>query len=301
MELYERLLYLHQAPAALAWNYAEYMRHDPDADRGQIRADLTALLKARQGYQAEAEEIEREQREKSTPWDDFGGTPTAAELDAWNTRRQKEAEADRAQIDATIKALDTLFHKLCRALEANGLALTGGQISELKRAGVPDTWAADLEKIKKGRRASIPEAERLTEAEATALYNELARQGLISGPYTALVYHLGQVTGKAPKVPTEGLKWTGNKSEFAYFMRRFSDYTQYGRGTIREKALCAAFGFDERARLNSIRPYLADEGAARARDKEWKPRTGSKIDAAFAAAELARTTSTNNEQINTNI
>lgn len=297
MELYERLLYLHQPAATIAQNFAEYIAIDPDGDAaGRIRPALSSLLAARQQYQAEAEEIEREQQERPTPWDDFGGTSTDVQRDAWIARAQAEAEAELARIKTTIKALDGLFLEVCRALYEHGITITGGQISELKRAGMPKAWARILEKLKRKRPASISEAERLDDAEAAAIYQELTRRGFISGPYGTFSYYLGQVTDTARKAPAEPLKWIGNKSEFAYFARRFSDYTQRGRGIIREKALCLAFGFDDQERRNSIRPYLSDEGSAHAHDKAWKPRTSSKIDAAFAAAELARTsTPTPNE------
>lgn len=296
MELYEYLLYLRQPAATIAQNFAEYIAADPDA-AGRIRPALSSLLAARQQYQAEAEEIKREQQERPAPWDDFGGAPTDAQRDAWIVRAQAEAEAELVQIKNTIKALDGLFLEVCRALYEHGI--TGGQISELKRSGMPKAWARILEKLKRERPASIPEAERLEDGSAAALYEELTHQGLISGPYATFSYYLGQVADTARKAPAEPLKWNGNKSEFAYFARRFSDYTQRAqraRGTIREKALCLAFGFDDRERRNSIRPYLSKEGRARAHDKAWKPRTSSKIDAAFAAAELARTsTPTPNE------
>lgn len=290
MELYERLLYLRQPAATIAQNFAEYIAADPDGDAaGRIRPALSSLLAARQQYQAEAEEIKREQQERPTPWDDFGGAPTDAQRDAWIVRAQAEAEAKLVQIKNTIKALDGLFLKVCHAMYEHGITITSGQISELTRSGMPKDWARILEKLKRERPASIPKAERLDDAEAVAIYQELTRQGLISGPYATFSYYLGQVADTARKAPTEPLKWNGNKSEFAYFARRFSDYTQRARGTIREKALCLAFGFDDRERRHSIRPYLSKEGRARAHDKAWKPRTSSKIDAAFAAAELART------------
>ena len=143
---------------------------------------------------------------------------------------------------------------------------------------MPDALAEELEAIKRGHLASIPEAERLEDKSATALYEELTRLGLISGPYAAFSYYLGQVTQGKQKAPGDGLKWTGNIAEFAYFARLFSEFTQpggMGQPYIREKALCQAFGFDDRRRVNTIRPYLSDQ---------HKPRTSAKIEEAFAAA-----------------
>ena len=282
MELFERLLHLHQDPVKIAAGFAYYMRNDPDADKSQIPAALASILQARGEYQGEAEEIEREQRERVAPWEDFGGTPNPAHLETWRAQADKDAKEEEQRVKETIAALDALFCEICRALDAEGLTLTGGQISALKRAGLPDALAEELETIKREHLASIPEAERLEDESAAVLYEELTRQGFISGPYAAFSYYLGQVTRGKQKAPGEGLKWTGNKAEFAYFSRLFSEFTQpggKGQPYIREKALCRAFGFDDRRRVNTIRPYLSDQ---------HKPRTRAKIEAAFAAARSAK-------------
>lgn len=282
MELFERLLYLHQDPVKIAAGFADDMRNNPEADRSQIPAALASILQARSEYQAQAEEIEREQLERVAPWEDFGGTPNLAQRETWRAQVDKEEKEAKQQAKETIAALDALFCEICRALDAEGLTLTGGQISALKRAGLPDALAEELETIKRGHLASIPEAERLEDKSATALYKELTRQGLISGPYAAFSYYLGQVAQEKKKAPGEGLKWTGNKAEFAYFAQCFAYHTQgavWGQPYIREKALCRAFGFDDRQRVNSIRPYLSDQHT---------PKTSAKIDKAFAAAGSAK-------------
>ena len=289
MELFERLLYLHQDPVKIAAGFADYMRNDPEADRSQIPAALASILQARSKYQAQAEEIEREQRERVAPWEDFGGMPDqqAEEIEReqreiWRARADKEAKEEEQRVKETITALDALFCEICRALDAEGLTLTGGQISALKRAGLSDALAEELEAIKGEHLASIPEAERLEDESAAILYEELTRQGLISGPYAAFSYYLGQATQGRQKAPREGLKWTGNEAEFAYFAQLFAYYTQgtvWGQPRTREKALCRAFGFDDKRRVNTIRPYLSDQ---------HKPRTRSKIEAAFAAARSAK-------------
>lgn len=285
MELFERLLYLHQDPVKIAAGFADYMRNDPEADRSQIPAALTSILQARGEYQGEAEEIERERRERVAPWEDFEGIPDqqAEEIEReqreiWRARADKEAKEEEQRVKETITALDALFCEICRALDAEGLTLTGGQISALKRAGLPDALAEELETIKREHLASIPEAERLKDESAAALYKELTRRGLISGSYAAFSYYLGQVTRGKRKAPGEGLKWTGNEAEFAYFAQRFAYYTQpggMGQPYIREKPLCRAFGFDDKRRGNTIRKYLS---------KRHEPRTSAKIEAAFAAA-----------------
>ena len=282
MELFERLLYLHQDPVKISAGFADYMRNDPDADKSQIPAALASILQARSEYQVQAEEIEREQLERVSPWEDFGGTPNQAQIENWRAQADKDAKEEEQRVKKTLTALDALFCEICRALDAEGLTLTGGQISTLKRAGLPDALAEELEAIKGEHLASIPEAERLEDESAAVLYEELTRQGLICGPYAAFCYYLGQVAQGKQKAPGEGLKWTGNKAEFAYFARLFSEFTQpggMGQPYIREKALCRAFGFDDRRRVNTIRPYLSDQ---------HKPRTSAKIEAAFAAARRAK-------------
>lgn len=286
MELFERLLYLHQDPVKIAAGFADYMRNDPEADRSQIPAALASLLQARSEYQTQAEEIEREQLERvapwedfgGAPWEDFGGAPSQAQQETERARADKEAKEAEQQVNGTIAALDALFCEICRALDAEGLTLTGGQISALKRAGLPDALAEELDAIKGEHLASIPEAERLEDGSAATLYEKLTRQGLISGPYAAFSYYLGQVIPGEPKTPGEPLKWTGKRSEFAYFARCFANFTQRGiKGTksIREKALCRAFGFDDKQRSNTIHKCIS---------KKTNPRTRAYIDAAFAAA-----------------
>ena len=282
MELFERLLYLHQDPVKIAAGFADDMRNNPEADRSQIPAALASILQARSEYQGEAEEIEREQRERVAPWEDFGGTPNQAHIETWRAQADKDAKEEEQQVKETIAALDALFCEICRALDAEGLTLTGGQISALKRAGLPDALAEELETIKGVHLASIPEAERLGDESATALYKELTRRGLISGPYAAFSYYLGQVTRGKQKAPGEGLKWTGKKAEFAYFAQCFAYHTQpggMGPPRPRAKALCRAFGFDDKRRVNTIGKYLS---------KRHKPRTRAKIEAAFAAARRAK-------------
>ena len=281
MELFERLLHLHQDPVKVAAGFAYYMRNDPEADRSKIPAALASILQARSEYQAQAEEIEREQLERVAPWEDFGGTPDQVHIETWRAQADKDAKEEEQRVKETIAALDALFCEICRALDAEGLTLTGGQISALKRAGLPDALAEELETIKRGYLASIPEEERLEDKSATALYEELTRQGLISGSYAAFSYYLGQVTQGKQKAPGEGLKWKGNEAEFAYFAQRFTYHTQgaiLGTPIVRQRALCRAFGFDDKRRVNTIGKYISNR---------HKPRTSAKIEAAFAAARSA--------------
>lgn len=261
--LYQYMLAFPEKSGKFAKDWAKGLATLADkAAPGQIVEELSAILRRRNELQADTERLARfyERDSSATEFVDLSRT----------TRNNICVE------------LDALFIELCRALGAEGLTLTGGQISALKRAGLPDALAEELDAIKGEHLASIPEAERLEDGSAAALYEELTRQGLISGPYAAFSYYLGQVTQGKQKAPREDLKWAGNKAEFAYFARLFSEFTQpggIGQPYIREKALCRAFGFDDRQRVNSIRPYLSDQHT---------PKTSAKIDKAFAAAGSAK-------------
>ena len=229
---------------------------------GQIMEELSAILRCRNEKQEDAERLTRF----------YEGDNSAT----------KFVDLSRKLYNDVCAELDALFCEICRALDAEGLTLTGGQISALKRAGLPDALAEELETIKGVHLASIPEAERLEDESAAVLYEELTRQGFISGPYAAFSYYLGQVTRGKQKAPGEGLKWTGKKAEFAYFAQCFAYHTQpggMGPPRPREKALCRAFGFDDKRRVNTIGKY---------RSKRHKPRTSAKIDKAFAAAWRAK-------------
>ena len=109
MELFERLLYLHQDPVKIAAGFADDMRNNPEADRSQIPAALASILQARSEYQAQAEEIEREQLERAAPWEDFGGTPNQADIETWRAQADKDAKEEEKRVKETITALDALF------------------------------------------------------------------------------------------------------------------------------------------------------------------------------------------------
>lgn len=186
--------------------------------------------------------------------------------------------------DYLCRNFDRVFTDLCRAFGGARRFLTGGQISDLKRKGLPDPLAKELDAIK--GIAGIPEAERLDEEFAEALHGELTRRGFISGPYGAFAYHLGPITPWRQKRPAEGLKWIGTDASFAYFAWLFTEHTQRevkGLHSVREKALCCAFGIDDKQRINAIKPCIADIKKVR------KPRTSTEMEAAFAAALAAST------------
>lgn len=268
MKLFERLEYLNASPADLAGKFAEYMRHDPEADRKRIGQELGAILERREHLAADLERLTDEMAQRRGAWEDFAdlpGTPQqdkASELANVEAKKaaQAEAESARVEVEAKISALDLLFCEICRALDLEGLSITSGEISALKRYAIPQRLADELDTIKRGKIATIPQAERLSAEDAAALFEGLTREGLISGLQEVFIYHLGQLSTAKPKRPNTALSWLGTAAQFAYFAWRLSIYTQpgpYGY-TIREKAICAAFGIDERQRRNVIRPYLAD-------------------------------------------
>lgn len=184
-------------------------------------------------------------------------------------RAELETEADalgtRDALAADIAALDALFLSICRALDAEGLTLTGGDISALKRQGMPERLAAELDTLHREKVPTIPEAERLAAEDAAALYAGLTRQGLISGPASAFLYYLGKLPTPKPKRPKNGLSWEGKPVQFACFVEAL---TAYNAARLRKplpyrtKALCLAFGISERQRLNSYGPALTHEHAS---------------------------------------
>ena len=204
--------------------------------------------------------------------------------------QRPELSPDLAEMAGTLyadncRALDAVFIELCRALEGVGFTLTGGEISALKRQGMPEHLAAELDTLRRAINTTIPAAQRLTADDAATLYYELTRQGLISGALATFGYYLAQLSTPKPKRPESGLKWNGTAAQFAYFVQRFKSYTEAKlKTTIQSpaKALCLAFGFDERQRLNVIKPYLSKAREIK-RKATKKSRAG--IDAAFNALE----------------
>jgi len=236
-----------KAQAAAFVEYAYYTAPDT---RAAILAKLSEIVKERQDLAAVLAGTD-------SPAQDFAGIgpapspDTLAELDAATQRRRDALAADLA-------AKDTLFCEICRSMDAAGLTFSGGEISALKRLGLPDALAADLDAVKAGKIAELPAAERLDADTAKSLYSALTSTGLISGPWDTFAYYLGQQTNPKPKRPETPLSWRRSGALFAYFARRISERMQpggYGY-TIREKPLCLAFGWTDRQRVNDIRPEI---------------------------------------------
>lgn len=208
---------------AAAATFAEDARHAYPTDaktREAIKAKLSAILARRADLETEAEAL---------------GTGDA--------------------LAADIAALDALFCEICRALDAEGLTLTGGEISDFKRQGLPAHLAGELDAIKRGHLATIPERERLGAEDAAALWDGLTRQGLISGPVATFAYYLGQLSNRKPKGQENALCWRGTPMQFAYFVKRFAavqtarlrnagEYKQYESAGTNTAALCLAFGLN---------------------------------------------------------
>lgn len=278
--LFETMMQSPEERAEIAANFAEYMRFDPEADRAQIGRELAAILERREHLAADAEALALELAERCSAAQDFAdipgtGTPgpeALAQLDSSAQDAAAEGRGTAERLAADIAALDALFLTICHALDAEALTLSGGEISALKRRGMPDTLAAALDTLHKGHRATIPAAERLTPEDAAALFDGLARQGFISGPPAAFGYYLARQSTPAAKPPKNGLFWTGNPGEFAYFVQLLHDYNtarlkpyQPGRNTT---ALCRAFGIDEQTRINKIQPALTHGTTPRGRTAE---------------------------------
>lgn len=287
MHLFERMIYLHEKPKAIAVGFAEYIRQDPDASRADICRELTAILERRALLTLDLELLKRQIAERREPWRDFKDIPpedgsatdtatdTAAIIAAWQEAEkaaQIEAANTRAEIEAEISALDTLFKKICQALQITGSYLTGGEISALKRAGMPgglleakrpgmpEALAKALDAIKREYQNSISEAERLNAEDAEALYNGLIREGFIKGSLTDFVTFVGKLSTPGRQGRNKPVSWLNSGSLFAFFAWQFTKYTQcdpYGF-TIRQKALCEAFGIEEKRRQSTIAKDMAD-------------------------------------------
>ena len=248
--LYETMM---QHPAKLAQmcqELAAFMQQNPAEGTAQVCQELAAILRRRN-------ELET--------------LPSRPELSP------ELAEAAALSNASICQELDAVFTQICRTLDAKGLTLSGGEISALKRLETPGTLAAELDALKREAAPILPETERLAADDAAALYAGLTRQGLISGPLAAFSYYLAQQSNGQPKRPESGLSWTGTAAQFAYFAKRYFQHTQGVIYTNREKALCLAFGLDDRQRQNVIRPYLYDLAG-----KDHKATRGSAvIDAVF--------------------
>ena len=230
MKLYEIMQQHPAARARIVTEFAQHFRSDKAARR-QLTEELGAILERRR------EMLELPNRPELSP-----------EL----------AAAARASYTFDIAALDALFLEICRALDAEGVTMTGGEISALKRLVLPDALAAELDALKGGKIAELPAAERLDADTAKSLYSALTSTGLISGPWDTFAYYLGQQSNPKPKRPETPLSWRRSGALFAYFARRISERMQpsgYGY-TIREKPLCLAFGWTDRQRVNDIRPEI---------------------------------------------
>lgn len=297
MKLFERLLYLHETPATLAAGYAERMRWDAEADRAGMLGELAAALTARNTWAADAERLAAELAEKCSPAQDFAGidpeTPGQAQAAPENPAQgDAEAQADAEHLAARVAALDALFCEICRALDAEGLTLTGGEISALKRQGWPEHLAAELDAIKRGHRATIPERERLGADDAAALWDGLTRQGLISGPAATFAYYLGQLSNRKPKGQESALCWRGTPMQFAYFIKRFAAvqtarlrsagvFEQYESAGNNTAALCLAFGKDPDKIAALFKDLELQEENAKERQAQAAKERRAVIDAVF--------------------
>lgn len=200
-----------------------------------------------------------------------GTAQVCAELAAILQRmRETQALAARPELSPELSAaagasyalerqeLAAIFTQICRALGTAGLTLSGGEISALKRQGMPGQLAADLDALRREKIAALPAKERLEEKTARRLCTALTSAGLISGLEETFLYYLARQSTPAAKRPEKALSWLNSKSDFAYFAVVFTELTQRGNigRIVREKPLCQAFGFTDRERVNVIRKEI---------------------------------------------
>ena len=218
MELYETML---QYPAKREKIAAEIARFTQADGTAQVCAELAAILRRMQETQALAARPE-----------------LSPEL----------AAAAGASYALERQELAAIFTQICRALGTAGLTLSGGEISALKRQGMPGQLAAELDALKAGKIAALPAAERLEEKTARRLYTALTSAGLISGPWDTFAYYLAQQSTPAAKRPEKALSWDGTPAQLA----RLIDLLPRKRKQPYTRALCLAFGVDDRTRLNVV-------------------------------------------------
>ena len=280
--LFETMMQRPGERAKIAANFAEYMHFDAEADRAQIGRELAAILERRERLEADAEALAYELAARCSAAQDFADIPipgtdtpgpdALAQLEKTAQDAAAEGRETAERLAADIAALDALFLTICRALDAEGLTLSGGEISALKRQRMPDTLAAALDTLKRRKIATIPAAERLTAQDARALFDGLTAQGFISGDYSAFSYYLAQQPAGNTKRPKSGLSWAGTPGEFAYFVQRLEQYNAarlkpYQPGP-RITALCLAFGIDAKTRTNQVNPPRTHGNKPRGRTAE---------------------------------
>lgn len=280
MRLFERMMQHPGESAEIAANYAEYLRNEAQSPGRELCGELAAILQERETLAADMDNLTRELATRCSPADDFAALPGPYRPTPESKGPTKEGNEETERLARNIAALDSVFIAVCRAVRAWGITLSGGEISALKRQNLPEALAADLDRLKRAKASTIPAKERLNEVEAAALFEGLAGKGLISGDYGTFCYYLGNPSTRRGKRPKNALSWNGTAAQFAYFIDQFSGYQgkrNAGRQTPwRIKALCEAFGIDERRRLNVIIPALTDK-------RKKTTRGGEQIAAIFNA------------------
>lgn len=252
--------------------------------RAAILSKLTEIVNERQDLAAILAGTD-------SPAQDFAGIgpapspDTLAELEA-NTQQR------RAPLAARIATLEALFCAICQESAAAGLTFSGGEISPLKRRRIPGQLAAELDAIKRGHRATIPERERLGAEDAAALWDGLTRQGLISGPAATFAYYLGQLSNREPKGQESALYWCGTPMQFAYFIKRFAAvqtarlrsagvFERYESAGNNTAALCLAFGKDPNKIAALFKDLELQEENAKERQTQAAKERRAAIDAVF--------------------
>ena len=285
MMLFERMMQNPEEGARIAAEFAEYQRNDQDSDRkqkrngskanqGQISNELAAILNRRQYLLATLEQLAEEHSQWQSAFEDFAGIgeqsqrqstfeEQAAQINAEKNRENSEYVNTTKEIKAEIRMLNRFACQLCSALYLEGITLTGGQISRLTRLGMSKSVRVRLDLLKKDKIAVLPQEERLTEQDASAMFDGLAQKGLITGEKSDFIDYFGQGHTEAAKRLKRALSWRGTMAQLAFLIARYSQIAlmqtgEKGTPIYREKAFCRAFGIDERTQANVLRPYLSD-------------------------------------------
>lgn len=199
-------------------------------------------------------------------------------LEEYNHGAKDESEAIAEVFEElTRRQIDEALRMLLDELHSKGIYLTGGQLSALTRYDMPDDIREKLCGLKAYKVAALPEAERLPEQDAAALFAGLRESGFVKCEMSDFLAHFA----KEEKYGSP-ITWTGTPAQLAYFIYSYCRRIMGPRAAInRVSAFCRIFDIEDKVRRNTIQPYLFDFRNG----KKKTCRGGKKIDTVFNALQ----------------
>lgn len=262
MSLYDRMiLYVPCDFLPVAKVFAECFSYiDSPGGSGLIVRELSVFFKERERCSKRLDECNREAKEISG-------------------KRGKKIEADAHACAELIRDIDEALRVLLNEMASNGVYLTGGQLSALTRYYMPADIREKLCDLKINKKATLPEAERLSEQDAAALFTGLRESGFIGGKMSDFMAYFARGQSEEEKY-CPSITWKGTLSQLAYLIYRYCGQIKgLGAPINREKAFCRIFGITDKSRASTMRPYLFDFRTG----KKKTCRGGKKIDDVFNA------------------